>query len=193
MRFDINLASQPYEDARAFYVRWGTALGVVALLSLALVGFAVYQWRGTRESAGQIAHLRQQITRLERERAENQAILNRVENRTTRDRSQFINGLIARKSFSWTQVFSDLEKIMPARVHLLSITPEVKEGRQIQIKMRVAGDSRERTIDLARKLEQSRRFRDAQVLVERNDAQSNTDDKVQVEISAMYVPDVGGQ
>ncbi len=26
MRLDINLASQPYEDARQFWLRWGTAL-----------------------------------------------------------------------------------------------------------------------------------------------------------------------
>lgn len=192
MRFDINLASQPYEDARAFYLRWGGALALVAVLTLALVGFAVYKWRGTRESAGKSSELRQQITRLERERAENQTILNRPENRSTRERSQFINGLIVRKSFSWTQVFSDLEKAMPARVHLLSITPELKEGRQIEIKMRVAGDSRDKALDLARRLEQSRRFRDAQVTGETANVQSG-DDKVQMEISAFYVPDTGGQ
>ena len=37
MRLDINLASQPYEDARQFWMRWGTALGAAALLTLALL------------------------------------------------------------------------------------------------------------------------------------------------------------
>jgi hypothetical protein len=192
MRLDINLASQPYEDARAVYLRWGGALALVVALTLALVGFAVYQWRSTRDSAGRSSELRRQITRIERERAENQAILNRPENRSTRERSQFINGLIVRKSFSWTQVFADLEKAMPARVHLLSITPELKEGRQIEIKMRIAGDSREKALDLARRLEQSRRFRDAQVTDERTDPQGGGN-KVEMQVSAFYVPDIGGQ
>ena len=37
MRIDINLASQPYEDARQFWMRWGTALGVLAALTLVLL------------------------------------------------------------------------------------------------------------------------------------------------------------
>jgi hypothetical protein len=161
----------------------------VAVLTLALLGFAAYQWHSTRESANKSSELRREITRLERERGENQTILNRPENRSTRERSQFINGLIVRKSFSWTQVFADLEKAMPARVHLLSITPELKEGRQIEIKMRIAGDSREKALDLARRLEQSRRFRDAQVTDERTNPEGG---KVEMQISAFYVPDTGG-
>jgi len=37
MRVDINLASQPYEDARRFWLRWGgglVALGIMTLLLL---------------------------------------------------------------------------------------------------------------------------------------------------------------
>lgn len=190
MRFEINLASHPYQDARSFYLRWGAALAMAVLLTIGLVAFAIHEWKGTRENAGKIAQVRQHITKLETERRENEAILNRPENRGTRDRSQFVNALIVRKGFSWTQVFSDLEKIMPARVHVLSITPELKEDRQIAIKMRVAGDSGEKTIELARKMEQSRRFRDTQVVGYTANQQSASGDKVQVEISAVYVPDL---
>ena len=49
--------------------------------------------------------------------------LNRPENRNTRDESQFLNELIERKSFSWTRVLENLEKVMPPRVHLVSISP----------------------------------------------------------------------
>jgi len=194
MRLDMNLASQPYEDARDFYVRWGTALALVTLISIGLVAFAVREWVGNRENATKISAVRQNIAKLETERRDNEAILNRAENRSTRDRSQFVNSLIARKSFSWTQVFSDLEKIMPARVHVLSITPELKEDRQIAIKMRVAGDSGVRALELARKLEQSRRFREAQVTGYTSNLQSATGDTVQLEISAVYIPEIrGGQ
>ena len=43
MRLDINLASQPYEDARQFWMRWGTAVGAVALLTLVLLSF-LWTW-----------------------------------------------------------------------------------------------------------------------------------------------------
>ena len=194
MRLDMNLASQPYEDARDFYVRWGTALALVTLISIGLIAFAVHEWVGNRENATKISAVRQNIAKLETERRDNEAILNRAENRSTRDRSQFVNSLIARKSFSWTQVFSDLEKIMPARVHVLSITPELKEDRQIAIKMRVAGDSGVRALELVRKLEQSRRFREAQVTEYGTNPQSATGDTVQLGISAVYIPEIrGGQ
>jgi ribosomal protein L29 len=189
MRFDLNLASQPYEDARAFYWRWGTALALVILITMGLVSFAIHEWLGTRENSSKISQVRQQVTRLETERRDNEAILNRAENRSTRDRSQFVNGLIARKSFSWTQVFSDLEKIIPARVHVLSITPELNEDRQVAIRMRVAGDSRQKTVEeLARRLEQSRTFKKAVVVREQINLQSPTGDTVQAEIEAQYVP-----
>lgn len=194
MRLDINLASQPYQDARAFYLRWVTALVVVFLIAAALVSLAIYEWRGTRENTSRLVLVRNQIEKLDTERQENEAILNRPENRGTRDRSQFVNGLIVRKSFSWTQVFSDLEKIMPARVHVVSITPELKPDRQIAIRMQVAGDSGEKAIELASKMERSRRFRQPQVTnYTVGPANQASGDAVRVEITALYVPDLGGE
>ena len=38
MRLNINLASQKYEDARRFYLRWGTAL-VLAILITGGLGY----------------------------------------------------------------------------------------------------------------------------------------------------------
>jgi len=76
---------------------------------------------------------------------------------------------------------------------VLSITPELKEDHQIAIKMRVAGDNGERAIELARKMEQSRRFRETQVVGYTDTPQSPNGDNVQVEISALYVPGFRGE
>jgi len=38
MRLDINLATRPYEDAREFWTRWGLGVGLLALLTLVLLG-----------------------------------------------------------------------------------------------------------------------------------------------------------
>jgi hypothetical protein len=85
-----------------------------------------------------------EIAQRDRTRQQAEDFLNRPENRTTRDQSQFLNELIERKSFSWTRVLEDLEKVMPARVHLVSIHPELDEDNQLTLKMLVAGDSRDR-------------------------------------------------
>jgi type IV pilus assembly protein PilN len=124
---------------------------------------------------------------LKRQQAEQ--FLNRPENRSTRDQSQFLNELIERKSFSWTRVLEDLEKVMPARVHLVSIHPELDEDNQLKLKMSIAGDSRDRAIELARRMEDSRRF--AQTYIENETFSPSTNgDPFRFNIVATYVPEI---
>jgi type IV pilus assembly protein PilN len=188
MRIDINLASQPYEDARQFWLRWGTALAAVAVLTLALLVGMVTGWLNARRDRAKIADLRTQIAQRDETRRQAEAFLNRAENRATRDASQLINELIVRKAFSWTRVLEDLEKVMPPRVHLVSIRPELDEDNQLALKMVVAGDSRERGIELERRMEDSRRFARTRIADERYQ-QSVTGDNAQMDIVAIYVPE----
>ena len=48
MRLDINLAGQPYEDARQFWLRWGTGLAAASILTLALVATTASNWFAAR-------------------------------------------------------------------------------------------------------------------------------------------------
>lgn len=186
MRLDINLASQPYEDARQFWLRWGTALGVAAVLTLALLTITVTDWFAARRDHAQIADLRTQIAQRDRTRQQAENFLSQPSNRTTRDQSQFLNELIERKSLSWTHVLEDLEKVMPSRVHLVSIHPELDADNQLTLKMVVAGD-RDRALELAHRMEDSRHF--AQTYVEAEaPATSGSGDSVQFAIDGIYIP-----
>jgi type IV pilus assembly protein PilN len=188
MRIDINLASQPYEDARQFWLRWGTALAVVAVLTLALLAGTVTGWLNARRDRAKIADLRTRIGQRDETRQQAEDFLNRPENRATRDESQLLNDLIEHKAFSWTRVLEDLEKVMPPRVHLVSIRPEVDEDNQLALKMVVAGDTRERGIELERRMEDSRRFARTRIADERYQ-QSTAGDNAQMDIVAIYVPE----
>jgi Tfp pilus assembly protein PilN len=189
MRLDINLASQPYEDARQFWMRWGTAVGAVGLLTLVLLVVDVTGWLNARRDRAAIAHQQAMIADRDHIRANAEEFLNRPENRTTRDESQFINSLIERKAFSWTRVLESMEKVMPPRVHLVSITPALDEDNQLSLKMSVAGDSRDRAIELARRMEESRRFAQTQITRESQSPSQNGGDTWQFEITALYVPE----
>lgn len=187
MRLDINLASQPYEDARQFWLRWGSALAVTSIVTVALLIFTIMGWFAARVDHATIASYRAQIAQRDRKRDQAQELLNQPQNRTMRDQSQFLNELIERKSLSWTRVLEDLEKVMPTRVHLVSIRPELDEDNQLKLKMVVGGDSRERAIELAHRMEESRRF--SQTYIETEHAgQSGTGDTVQFDINGLYVP-----
>jgi len=114
-------------------------------------------------------------------------VLDRSENRSTRDQSQFINDLIRRKSFSWTQVFADLERMMPPQIHVTAIHPELKDN-QLHLKLSVASQTRERAIELVRKMEQSPRFSQPFIKEESSAQGQNNADIAHFEIEAVYLP-----
>ncbi len=89
MRLDINLASQPYEDAKQFWMRWGTAVGAAGLLTLVLLALTITGWMNARRDRASMAEKRAMIADRDHRRAEAEEFLNRQENRTTRDMSQF--------------------------------------------------------------------------------------------------------
>jgi hypothetical protein len=191
MRLDINLASQPYEDARQFWIRWGTSVVLVAILTLALLAETAIGWLYAHKDQQTIANYKALIADRDRERSNAEAVLNKPENRTTRDRSRFLNELIERKAFSWTQVFQDLEKIMPARLHVVSIRPELDEQNQLQIKIAVAGESRDRALELVKHMEESPRFRQPRITAENQQTERGiSGDNVEFNISAQYVPEL---
>jgi len=188
MRLDINLASQPYEDARRFWMRWGTATVAVAILTLVLLTMTIRGWVYARQDHQLMAQTRDLIAERDRMRASAEAFLNRPENRSTRDTSQFLNQLIERKAFSWTRVLEHLETVMPSRVHLVAINPQLNEDNQLGLKMTVAGDSRERAIELAQRMEESGRFAQTNITGERSTL-STTGDTEQMDIIATYIPE----
>ncbi len=189
MRLDINLASQPYEDARQFWTRWGTAVGALALLTLILLTMDVSGFVNARRDRAAVREKKALIADRDQIRAKAEAYLNKPENRDIRDESQFLNDLIERKAFSWTRVLESLEKVMPPRVHLVSIAPQLDEDNQLSLRMTVAGDSRERAVELARRMEESRRFAQTRITSEHFASQSQTGDNETFEMTALYVPE----
>jgi len=187
MRLDINLASQPYQDSSNFWFRWGLALGAAILATAALLTYTVTQCLQARREQADIDSIRSKIAALTEQEISAKAFLDRPENRDTRDRSQFLNDLFHRKAFSWTKVFEDLEQVMPAHLHVVSIHPELNTSNQLEIKLTVAGESRDRALELVRKMESSQRFQ--QTAINRENAQAGAGQEVQFEISALYVPE----
>jgi len=201
MRLKLNLASQPYAEVRQFIFRWTLLLAVMVVVSAGLLFFAATALRSWGAARHKAAEVLAKIAERDQLRVQAQAYLNQPQNRDTRDKSQFLNELIARKAFSWTEVFSDLEKIMPVGLHVVSVTPGVNEDNQIEVKMSVNGRSRDRAIELVKRLEDSKHFTLAQIIDERSVKPTESaggpqagrvgvqpGDIAQFQISAVYVP-----
>src|SRR5579863_1474495 len=191
MRVDINLASRPYEDARRFWLRWGGGLVALGILTLLLLVMTANGWVAARNDRQLIQQYEAQSLARDREKADALALLNLPQNSTTRDRSQFLNDLFQRKAFSWTKAFEDLEQIMPPRLHVVSIHPELAPDNELEIKLIVAGDSREHALDLVSKMEDSKHFHDTYIEEENTTPNGASGDTVQFHITALYVPEIG--
>ena len=188
MRLDLNLATRPYEDAGEFWTRWGATVSVLALFTLALVGWTVKGWLDAGRDRQAIGQLEAQIHERDTERANAQAYLEMAANRSTRDQSQFLNALIQRKAFSWTRVFEDLERVVPNNLHVVSLRPEINEQGQVILEMKVVGPNRAPAVELVQRMETSKHFQSSQ-LVQENQSENGG---VAATVAAVYVPDVPG-
>lgn len=191
MRLDINLATRPYEDSGPLWLRWGGAVAALGLFTLILIYSALSGFAAACKDRGLIEQREQQIAARDQQKAKAEEMLSLPANRGTRDRAQFLNDLFQRKSFSWTKVFEDLERVMPPRLHVVSIHPEKAPDNQLHIKLVVAGESRDRALELVRKMESSKHFQQTQIEQESSQAGQTPGDNVQFDISALYVPDLG--
>lgn len=190
MRLNINLATQPYENARRFTAIWTGILGVL-LLSAALLGVLVSKrWHDYRQVSRAIAVEKNVLQDLDEKQKQDLAILNKPDNRDVREKSEFLNQLILRKEISWTRIFINLEKMMPPHLRVLSVQPSVVQD-QIILSMQLGGDSRDRAAELVRRMEKSKTFRNAHITVENDTlASPGQQDPMRFTVRAEYVPGV---
>jgi hypothetical protein len=72
----------------------------------------------------------------------------------------------------------------------VAINPELDEDKQLALKMTVAGDSRDRAIELARRMEESHRFTQTNIVSEHYMQATTNGDTEQFELAAVYIPDL---
>jgi hypothetical protein len=190
MRLNINLASQKYEDVRQFYVRWGTALAAALVLTALLATLSVLNYSSSSQSMERTRDLKQKIAALEKDRAAAEAVENSPENRDVKEQKDYWNAQIARRAFSWTQLFNDLQRIMPGRAFVMSIAPEVTRDNRVKLKLTIGAEKYEGAIDLVKRMEEkSSRFRQPQIVTQTKVKDTKTGvDLIKLEIEAFYTP-----
>ncbi len=157
MRIAINLATRPFVELRPLLARLRLVMGGLVLLALCLL-FGLHSLSQRAQVATQqMDALRARTEVFQRERLGNEARMRQPQNRGVLDRSQFLNALFARKSFSWTAVMMDLERVLPPGIQVTSIEPVISKEGEVSIRLRVSGD-RDRAVQLVRNLERSERF-----------------------------------
>lgn len=185
MRVRLNLSTKPLETHRKFLVGAGLSGAVAALIFLGL-GWHVYNARkADAELRDQTARMQKQMAELDQQGASLEQFFNQPEIAKLHDRSVFLNGIIHARSFNWTQMFMDLEKIVPAGVRIVSIEPKQEKGR-VEVKFTIGATSDEAEIKFLKALEDSKRFSQVQLTGFRTNTPGNTGDPIVVELTAEY-------
>lgn len=157
MRISVNLATRPFIELRPLFARLRLAMLLLAAIAVGL-WFALNALNARAGVAqAKMNALRAKTEQFQRERQTNEARMRQPENMAVLERSQFLNKLFAEKSFSWTAVMMDLERVLPVGVQVTSIDPVITKEGDVNIRLRVSGD-RDKAVQLVRNLETSQRF-----------------------------------
>jgi type IV pilus assembly protein PilN len=127
IQININLSSKPFVNYRKFAV-------ITASLLLILVGISYWNIshyrtvHSRKENINRVlADSQFQIEKLAKEEQEIRGHLQQPETTDFLDLVNYVNLLIKRRTFSWTRLLNDLEKLIPANVQVVSIRPKLIE------------------------------------------------------------------
>jgi Tfp pilus assembly protein PilN len=155
MRIPINLAHEPFRQNRRLLVG-STIAGLLLIASLVfLMSLSAAERRETRDTQAILSRVNRQLTAIRAEQAKLDTQMRRPGNEVALDRIVLLNELIKLKATSWTKIFSDLEKVVPPNVRILSIRPSINSRDEVFLDMQVAADGPEQFIAFVKELEGS--------------------------------------
>jgi type IV pilus assembly protein PilN len=186
MKVRLNLSTRPLVTHRRFLAgAW--VVGVIAGIFFLALGWHVYSVRRADETLRvKVAQIRQEMVGLEQQRRDLEHFFAQPENARLHERSAFLNTLIDEQSLNWTQMFMDLEKILPAGVRVVSIEPKHDKG-QVEVKLVVGAMNDEAKLKFLRALEASPAFTHVELGGERMISTGTPGpDRMEVELKVVY-------
>ncbi|HEY2546956.1 MAG TPA: hypothetical protein VGI46_12890 [Candidatus Acidoferrum sp.] len=186
MRVPLNLSTKPIETHRKF-VAGSSVIGLVGVILFVSLGWHVYLARKVNaEMRAKSEKIQQQVAELGQQRAALAQFFALDENAKLHDRADFINSLIDARSFNWTLMFMDLEKVLPGGVRVISIEPK-QEKDGIEVKLLIGAVSDEAELKLIKALEDSGSFKHVQLITQTRPTSGTTTDQIVVELTAEYL------
>jgi type IV pilus assembly protein PilN len=187
MRIRLNVATKALETHRRFLAGAGLIAVIAGLVFIGL-GWHVYSVRKVDEELrARSEKNRKEMAKLLEQRGELERYFAKKDIADLHDRAAFINSILDARSFNWTQMFMDLERVLPAGVHVLSIEPKQAKGH-VEVKLTVGATSDETKLNFLRALESSKEFSEVQLQTDGVPIQTGNlsgDQKV-IQLTAVY-------
>jgi Tfp pilus assembly protein PilN len=170
----LNLATNPLLSHRRF-LAGSAALSVLGVLLLLGVGWRAYNLRKAE------ADLRARRTKVEKEmatvsgeRRQLEQYFAQQEAAGFQDNAKFVVGVLQARSINWTQMFMDLERILPPGVRVVHIQPKLEKG-VVTVHFVVGATNQETKLKLLKSFENSASFSHVELLSERAANQPGSD------------------
>ena len=180
MRGPLNLARRPFRNERLPTLLLAAGCAALVLLT-ARHALAVRDLLPGRvgDVEGRVVATEQEIDRLRKESAD----LRQVEAPPAALREwAAVKELVDRRAFSWTTLFTALEKALPPGVKLLSVAPR-PEGEAVELSLGASGRSVEDALALLKALQQQSDFDGAFL-----NGVTEGRDGVDISCTVLYVP-----
>lgn len=185
MKVRLNLATSPLENNRRFVLS-SLLVGGVAFVALTLLSISAYgNWNANRNVRTEMADLNKKMRDYREQRKELDEFFKQPDTRRIMDRAAFLNALIEQRSFPWTKMFTDLERMIPLGVRVVSISPRMSGGR-VEVKLNIGAQTDEGKLQLIEALEKSKVFERIQVLSETRPTRPEENDRVLLELVVFY-------
>ena len=170
-QFDLNLSTRPFKAYRA--INLGLFVLLLILAAISAVQISSYQQYSSLDAESRAVEkqaredsdlLSRRLDALNKELATGNAPMKLAE-------IEQLNQLILKKSFSWTRLFANLERLTPENVRLVNLRPFFDEATNRQgLAMEIRGRSLPDATLFLRTLEQSPVFSDVILATEIKDA-----------------------
>src|SRR5712691_9185119 len=187
MKVRLNVATKALETHRRFLAGAGLTAVFAGLAFLGL-GWHVYTARKVdAEQRARTQSMGQEMSRLEAQRKDLERYFGQKEIAELHDRAAFINAILDARSFNWTLMFMDLERILPGGVRVISIEPK-QVGGHVEVKLTVGALNEEAELKFLHALEESREFTEVQVQNDRlaNPTGNQGGDQKVVQLTTIY-------
>jgi type IV pilus assembly protein PilN len=201
MRVTLNLATRPFTDLGPAIKRLRIGMAVLAALCLLFVlGLHLFDSQAAEARAREHS-LDGDIARKQAERQQALAFMQQPDNAQLLTQAEFLNERFDEKAFSWTLAMEAMETVLPAGVQVTSIEPQRRNDGHITVELRVLGPH-DRSVDLVRNLEHSRRFLEPRIESESAENSTNSNQQLgpisasnrfEFELFADYNPPAPGE
>jgi Tfp pilus assembly protein PilN len=170
----LNLATNPLLSHRRFLA--GSALvGVLGLLLCVGLGWRAYNLRKAEEDLrARSSKIQKEMATVEGQRKELEIYFAQQDAAGFQDHAKFVVGVLQARGINWTQMFMDLERVLPPGVRIVHIQPKLEKGI-VSVHFVVGATNEEAKMKLLKSFENSGSFSQVKLLSERASTQQGAD------------------